>query len=229
MALRVQLIAAAVLGSLAFIQCGGDQKTPETPTGEPAASATTPLSPDDAGAPTTDTAPPTASTSAEPAASSAPALSDEQIAAITDAANGAEIEQAKLAEIKSKNPDVKKFAAMMIKHHGEAKAKQAKLKIQTAESSDSTALKTDASTTLDALKKSSGKDFDKAYIEAQVDGHRKVLDTINEKLLPAVKNSDLKAYLEEIKPRVEAHLKEATDLQQNFQTKNSNIDGAHAG
>ena len=228
-----RLIAVGALGALAFIQCGGDQKQPAS---EPASSAE-PSSPPradvDAGAATstTPTTPPAAESASQAAPPAAPSLSDEQIAAITDAANTAEIDQAKLAEGKSKSADVKRFATMMIKHHGEAKAKQAKLKLQLADSSDSTALKADAASTLDTLKKDTGKDFDKAYIDAQVDGHQKVLDTINQKLLPSVKSPDLKAYLDDIKPRVEAHLKKAKELQESFDSKSSAADSAskHAG
>ena len=228
-----RLTAVAALSALAFIQCGGDQKSPEMPASEPAPSAAPPAAPadNDAGAATSGTAGTPPAQVAAPATPVPPSLSDEQIAAITDAANSAEIAQAKLAESKSKNPEVKRFAAMMIKHHGEAKNKQAKLKLQPADSSDSSALKADASSTLDALKKDTGKDFDKAYIDAQVDAHQKVLDTINQKLLPNVKNADLKAYLDEIKPRVEDHLKQAKDLQQNFDNKSSTADhpSKHAG
>jgi putative membrane protein len=226
-----RLIAVGALGALAFIQCGGDQKAPETPANEPAPSAEPPASLEDAGSATSSAAPtpPASESTAQPAP--AAALTDEQIAAITDAANTAEIAQAKLAEGKSKNAEVKRFAMMMIKHHGEAKAKQAKLKLQPADSSDSTALKADAASTLDTLKKDTGKEFDKAYIDAQVDGHQKVLDTINQKLLPSVKSPDLKAYLDEIKPRVEAHLKQAKEMQQSFDSKSSAADSAskHAG
>lgn len=229
-----RLTAIAALGAFAIIGCGGDQKAPETPVNEPAPSAepSTPPADMDAGAATSSTsATPPPSQSTASAAPAMPALSDQQIAAITDAANTAEIAQAKLAETKSKNADVKRFATMMIKHHGEAKAKQAKLKIEEADSDDSTAMKSDASSTLDTLKKDTGKDFDKAYIDAQVDGHQKVLDTINQKLLPSVKSADLKAYLEEIKPRVEDHLKQAKEMQQSFDSKSSAADSGpkHAG
>jgi putative membrane protein len=228
-----RMTAAAALAAFAFINCGGDQKPPETPSSEPAPSAEPPAAPDaDAGATSMKASTPTPAESATAEAAPVPeSLTDEQIAAITDAANTAEIAQAKLAESKSKSPDVKRFAAMMIHHHGDAKKKQAQLKLQMADSSDSTALKADAASTLDALKKDAGKAFDKAYIDAQVDGHQKVLDAINQKLLPNVKNADLKAYLDEIKPRVEEHLKQAKELQENFDSKSSAADSAkkHAG
>jgi putative membrane protein len=226
-----RMTTVAALAAFAFINCGGDQKAPEAPSNEPAPSAEPPADAD-AGATSMKASTPAPAESATAEATPVPeTLTDEQIAAITDAANTAEIAQAKLAESKSKSTDVKRFAAMMIHHHGDAKKKQAQLKLQMADSSDSTALKSDAASTLDALKKDSGKAFDKAYIDAQVDGHQKVLDAINQKLLPNVKNADLKAYLDEIKPRVEEHLKQAKELQENFDSKSSAADSAkkHTG
>jgi len=162
---------------------------------------------------------------AEPAPTPKPeALNDAQIAAITEAANTAEIAQAKVAQSKSKDADVRNFAAMMIMHHGQAKEKQAALKLKTEESGVSTAMHADADATLNALnalKGGTGRDFDAAYIEAQISGHQKVLDTINDRLLPDVKGAGLKAYLEEIKPTVEAHLNRAKQLQQSFDSKRS--------
>ena len=154
------------------------------------------------------------------------ALSDAQIAAITEAANTAEIAQAQVAQLKSKDAGVKRFAAMMLAHHGEAKQKQAKLKLKEKESGLSTAMHADADATLTALKADSAQDFDQAYISAQITGHQKVLDTINDQLLPNVKDANLKAYLEEIKPTVEAHLKQANQLQQSFDSKSSSAPGA---
>ena len=226
--------ALVALSALALVHCGGDQKPATAPETMPSAE---PPSAEPPGEP--DAGPQSASASAAPD-SEAPAaapppklepLTDEQIAAVTDAANTAEIAQAKLAQSKSKDPAVKRFAAMMITHHGEAKQKQAKLNLKPAESAVSTALESDAASTLDMLKTDKGKDFDKAYIAAQVDGHQKVLDTINQKLLPNVKNADLKAYLDEIKPRVEEHLKQAKQLQENFDSKSSSTGSSatHAG
>ena len=221
-------VAVLALSALAFIQCGGDQKPAEAPETMPSAEPPPePMPESDAGTSPKAASTPDANRSKADDEALVPkvdALSDEQIAAVTDAANSAEIAQAKLAESKSKDAGVKRFAAMMIAHHGAAKAKQAKLKLKLAESSVSAGLEADAASTLDALKTDKGKDFDKAYIAAMVDGHQKVLDTINDKLLPNAKNADLKAYLEEIKPRVEQHLKEAKQLQESFDSKSSSAD-----
>ena len=217
--------ALVALSGLVLIHCGGDKKPADSPA-ETMPSAEPPPADVDGGA-TTKT--PSTSDPAIPAPTAAVAppsapklepLTDGQIAAITEAANSAEIEQAKVAQSKSKNADVKKFAAMMIAHHGEAKQKQAKLQLKVEESGVSTSMAADSASTLDALKGDKAQDFDKAYVTAQVEGHQKVLDTLNEKLLPNAKSPALKAYLQEIKPKIEAHLKEAKRLQMNMDNKN---------
>jgi len=232
--------AVLVLITLPFIQCGGDQKAAEAPPTMPSAEPPTDQTPEpDAG---TAQTPPSrvgvatsgADSNVAPASNTdvkPEALTDAQIAAITEAANTAEIDQAKVAQLKSKDASVKSFAAMMIVHHGEAKQKQAKLKLKPEESGVSTALGADAAATLDALKTNSGKDFDQTYIRAQIAEHQKVLDTINDKLLPNVKDAQLKAYLEEIKPKVEEHLKQAKRLQESLDSKSSSTtaEAKHAG
>jgi len=226
----LRAVALVVLPALAFVRCGGEQKVADAPSSmpsaEPPSDQPSELSPSTAQtAESIASANPTESTKApEPKPE---ALNDSQIAAVTEAANSAEIAQAKVAQTKSKDAAVKTFAAMMITHHGEAKQKQAKLKLKTEESGVSTALQADAGATLDALNANSGKDFDKTYIAAQVSGHQKVLDTINDKLLPNVKDERLKAYLEEIKPTVEQHLKRAKQLQESLDSKSSSVTGAH--
>jgi len=220
-----------------LVHCGGDQKPAETP--EATTSAEPPEPPEPDAGPATGTTSSTNSRTDDSAGAKAEApdvapdpkaepLTDEQIAAITDAANSAEIAQAKLAQSKSKDPDIKRFAAMMVKHHGEAKQKQAKLKLKGSESSISTALESDATSTLNALKGDKGAEFDKAYIAAQVQEHQTVLDTINQKLLPNAKNADLRAYLDEIKPRVEEHLKQAKQIQEDLDAKNQSASNAPA-
>ncbi|HYQ30767.1 MAG TPA: DUF4142 domain-containing protein [Polyangiaceae bacterium] len=228
MTTTTSLRTAALLAllTLPFIQCAGEQKAAEAPSTMPSAEPPTDQTHDpDAGTGQTpagiDIATPTAEQSAPPPAAKPDPLTDAQIAGVTEAANTAEIAQAKVAQVKSKDAGVKAFAAMMIVHHGEAKQKQAKLKLKTEESGVSTALNADAGATLDALKTESDKGFDETYIRAQIAGHQKVLDAINDKLLPNVKDAHLKAYLEEIKPRVEEHLKQAKHLQESFDGKRS--------
>jgi predicted outer membrane protein len=46
-----------------------------------------------------------------------------------------------------------------------------------------------------------------------VKAHEDTLNAIDAKLLPNVKHADLKAQLQDLRPKVEEHLKQAKDLQ----------------
>jgi len=154
-----------------------------------------------------------------------PALSESQIAMITDLANTAEIEQAKLAQNKAKSASVKKFAAMMIKHHSQAKTDQAKLYKQLSltptQSQDANLLKDDANNTLGTLRGSSGAPFDVAYMDSQVAEHQKVLDTLDQKLIPAASDQRLIDELKHMRETVESHLKEAKSIQADLAQQSS--------
>lgn len=140
-------------------------------------------------------------------------LTDTEIAGVTDAANSSEIEQAKIAERKAKNPEVKRFAGMMLTHHQRAQTELAKLGIKKADSPVSIQLDTASASTVDLLKNSTG-DFDRVYIDSQVEAHRNVIALIDAQLLPNAKEPSLRAYLQKIRVQVEAHLQQAEREQQ---------------
>jgi putative membrane protein len=150
-------------------------------------------------------------------------LSDAEIAAVNDAANAAEVEQATEAKAKAKDARVRKFAQMMIDHHGQARKDQTKLlkqlQLTPADSALSTQMRTDAATTLATLKAAPREDFDLAYIESQVEVHRKVLETLDRQLLPNAQSAELKKMLQDFRPRIEAHLQQATEIRQSFADK----------
>lgn len=88
-----------------------------------------------------------------------------------------EIDSSKLALTRTKNADIKAFAQMMIEMHTQTTAG---LKKAIADSGQPltppAALPADLRTKLDVLGKASSADFDKAYMDAQVDGHQAALD-----------------------------------------------------
>lgn len=146
-------------------------------------------------------------------------LEDAQIAAISDAANGGEVEQAKLAQMKAKNPRVKKFAQMMIQHHGQAKADQEKLvkklKLSPAENDVSTQLREESLAQI-AVLQGEKQNFDRIYIHSQVEAHQKVLELLDKTLIPSTKDPELLALLQKMRPKVEAHLAEAREIDKVF-------------
>jgi putative membrane protein len=142
---------------------------------------------------------------------------DPQIAAIVVAANQVDIDAAKVAKSKAKSADVKEFANTMIRDH-EASNKQAKalvkkLKVKPEESETSKSLKAGGKENVAKLKKLKGAEFDKAYVEHEVAYHEKVLDAVNNTLIPNAQNPELKSLLEKTAPVLQAHLEHAKKLQ----------------
>jgi putative membrane protein len=145
-------------------------------------------------------------------------LTDEQILNILHLANAGEIEQGKLAAQKATHAKVKQFAAMMVKDHGdvETKGKDIATKNKLATGVTSTAamtLENDAKQFTQSMQSMTGADFDRAYMETQVKEHQAVLDLIDKKLLPNVNQPDVKGLIQAVRPKIEAHLKQAKDIQ----------------
>jgi putative membrane protein len=136
--------------------------------------------------------------------------------AIAATAHQLEIQAAELALTRTKNPEVKAFAEMMIKDHGEAaqqgKDLLAKLAMEPKENAESTKMVAEAKVVSERLGALSGAEFDKAYVEAMVLDHQKVLDGLDGQLIPNADHADLKAHLAAVKPVVAAHLDHAKKL-----------------
>jgi putative membrane protein len=148
------------------------------------------------------------------------ALSDSRIAAISDAANSAEVEHAAIALDRAKDSRVRTFAQLMADHHGQAKRDQqelmARLDLTAAASSRSEQLRAEAASTRNMLNRADDGDFDRTYIDSQVDAHQKVLGALDRELIPSAQNSELKQMLESMRVRVESHLREARELQRSL-------------
>ena len=63
------------------------------------------------------------------------------------------------------------------------------------------------------LKSAPAADFDRDYIGAQVEGHKKLLSALDEQLIPSARDSELKTMLHDTRATVESHLKEAEKIQ----------------
>jgi putative membrane protein len=125
--------------------------------------------------------------------------------ATTAAADGlAEVDAGKMAQNKAISPRVKEFATMMVNDHTKAGDELA-----TLAKTKSIALPlmpdADAKKAADDLAAKSGKDFDKAYINAMVDGHKKAVKLF-EDASQNCKDPDLKAFATKTLPTLKMHL-----------------------
>jgi putative membrane protein len=146
--------------------------------------------------------------------------SDPQIAGIVVAANQIDIDAGKVAKSRSKNKEVKNFAQQMITDHTavnkQAGALVKKLGVKPEDSDTSRSLNSAAKENLAKLKKLKGAQFDKAYVDHEVDYHQQVLDAIDKVLIPSAKNAELKDLITKVRPAIAAHLDHAKMVQKSL-------------
>jgi len=142
-------------------------------------------------------------------------LDDPTIVAIFDAANTWDVETGQLAEKKGTTKAVRDFGAMLVRDH-RAVRKQgrdlaAKLKVTPTPPKDFALAKVHA----DAMKKLeglSGKEFDKTFLQNEVDYHQAVIDAVTNTLLPALQNAEVKDLVTKVAPAFAAHRDAAKNL-----------------
>jgi putative membrane protein len=162
--------------------------------------------------------------SAEPAAAqTSPELTDPEIASVAVTANQIDIDYAKIAQKKSKNADVLKFAKTMSDDHAavinQAVALVNKLHVTPKDNDVSKKLLSDAEKTKKILKTKSGKTFDRAYIDNEVAYHKAVISAVEGLLIPQSKNAELRKLLEDVVPALKVHLAHAEMVQKMFSAK----------
>ena len=193
-------LAALALGACLVVACGGDRNNETTDTAAGAVAST----------PVTGGAGTGSMEATEP-------RNDSEIMTLVSQSNDAEVSSSQLALKNASNAQVKQFAQQMITDHTAMQKQGAQLgKSLGVEGtgSDSTHAKMEmAQEDLDDLKDKKGADFDKAYMDMQVQAHQKTLDDLRSFQAKA-QNAELKNMITNAIPKVEAHLQKAQQLQQ---------------
>ena len=152
-----------------------------------------------------------------------PKLSDAEVASVAVVANQIDIDYAKIAKERSKDPEVLKFANMMAKDHqsviDQAVALVTKLKVTPKENATGRQLLADAEKTKKMLRSKSGAAFDKAYLDNEVAYHKAVISAVNDLLIPEAENAELKKLLKDVVPFFQAHLDHAKMVQKQYAKK----------
>jgi putative membrane protein len=144
---------------------------------------------------------------------------DANIFALLDEANMADSAAGALAASKGTSSAVRDFGRRMTRDHhtlraqGEALAKKLKV-TPTPPAGDN--LVTDAQKNMDNLNSTAkGKDFDKAYIDSEVDAHKKVLDLAT-KAMDQAQSTELKNLIQKAAPVIKGHLDLVESIQKNL-------------
>jgi len=148
------------------------------------------------------------------------------VLAFANAASTGEIREGELATRKATNPAVKAFARQIVADHramvsdGKALASKLNVTLDTTADDVRDVMKHTNDEIKDLTDKPAGLDWDKDWIDKQIDGHKDVLD----KLQDAAKNTtdaQLRAELEKATGKVQEHLTKAEDIKNNTLSKDS--------
>jgi len=149
-----------------------------------------------------------------------PKLTDAEIASVAVTANQIDIEYAQIAQKKSKNADVLKFAETMAKDHqsviDQAVALATKLGVTPKDNATTKSFLAGAVKTKAMLNSKNGNAFNKAYIDNEVAYHKAAINEVENVLIPDATNSELKSLLQSALPIFKTHLAHAEMVQKEF-------------
>jgi putative membrane protein len=127
-----------------------------------------------------------------------------------------EIEAAKMAEQRSKNPDIKAFAKMMVTDHTKSTATLKPLMVAAGQT-PADKLDQRRQGFVDNLKSASDADFDKTYVDQQVAAHEEAL-TLMQGYAKDGSDAGLKGGAAKIAPTVQMHLDKIKAIQAAMKT-----------
>lgn len=136
-------------------------------------------------------------------------LDDATIVAIFDVANTADIETGALAAKQGASKEVRAMGVRlrddhtMVRQQGRDLAK--KLGVTPTPPNPNTYAQ-DHRKAMATLEKLHGADFDRAFLDHEIAFHQAVIDAINQTLLPAITNAEVKALVEKVVPAFQSHL-----------------------
>jgi putative membrane protein len=156
----------------------------------------------------------TPDTAAQPnsgAAASSPSINSDQDF-VTKAAQGnsAEVELGKIVAAKSKNPNVKQFAQMMVKDHTTALNELQEL-AQSKNLNFNDDLPDDAKALQAKLSSDTGKQLDKDYMDSMVEDHQRDVQEFTDKSQSA-KDPGVKQWASKTLPLLQKHLEKAQQI-----------------
>jgi putative membrane protein len=204
-------LAVAVAGAVAMVHvgCNDDNNQPSGTASTGGTTGTSSL--DDAAVATGDDA-----GVVDTGADAVTRLSDGAVAAVMAEANGGEVLAGQLVSTQSQSDEVRAFAQRMVTDHSMANERLMTLLQRTAISpEDSEPQRMLAAATLSTLARLSAMSdsaFDLAYVNSQVDMHQRVLQLLDDVLIPSAENADLSAELRSARQTAAMHLDAAQAL-----------------
>ena len=136
-------------------------------------------------------------------------LSDANVVSVLDTIDVSEIEAAQLAKQKASNPAVRAYASRLIDEHAANMLQTLRLANQRGLQPEKPRLAAGVESahqkTMDELRKKSGRDFDRAYLDYQVTMHQQAIKPVQD-TANSVEDTRLKQHLIQTRPDLMSHL-----------------------
>jgi putative membrane protein len=141
-----------------------------------------------------------------------------------DIINNAEVQIGQLAIERGQNPDIRRFAEMLVNDHQDNRQKLQQL-AQTQDVQLSAGLDQKHRQTLDRLSQLQGAEFDRAFIDEMVKGHQDAISKFEEQVRTG-QDPQAKSYAADTLPALRHHLQFAKDIQSRLK---GDMSGSGAG
>jgi putative membrane protein len=197
--MRSAILPAAALALLTFCSPGNNRQ-----------SDTGMASDGSGGMSSRDTAP---SSAPAPAATDTGGTTEATPAAILsqmNVSNTMEIQLSRLAAKQATSPAVKRIATQLVTDHSknrqEVTALAKKLKVSLTPAAGGNVTAADSAAMPADLKSATGAEFDRAFVQHQIQLHHSNMEKIQNQTLPAVQDTQVKAYLQKTLKEMQGHL-----------------------
>jgi putative membrane protein len=141
---------------------------------------------------------------------------DGHIANIAMVANEGEAQQGSAAATRATSADVRSFAQMMVSDHtsalNAARDTASRAGITPLENDTTNALRTGTPVVISNLNTYSGAEYDRHYMQYQIDLHQWLLNALDTQLIPMAQSPELKALLQTQRGAVASHLEQARSI-----------------
>jgi putative membrane protein len=146
------------------------------------------------------------------------AVTPEGVLSQMNVANTTEIQVSTLASRKASSASVKqiakKLAADHTKNRQEVRALAQKLNVNLTSAQGGSVTPADSAAMPADLQGKSGSDFDKAFVQHEIDDHQANIDKIETQIMPSMQNEQVKAYLQKTLTAMQGHLSSLQKVQQ---------------
>jgi len=143
-------------------------------------------------------------------------MSDADVLGVLNAINRGETDEGRLAKEKASSQEVQAYASRMVNEHQmrmqDTNQLARRISMEPQKPALASTLENSHEEAMEELRQKSGLEFDKAYIEHQIEMHRQAISLV-EDTTDSVNDPQLKRFLRGIRPDLQNHLASAQSVQ----------------